>query len=239
MTLNNLCDLFDASYIADHKSELNNGYIASSELIYSDGKFTSHINAEGYIEITSVSTESNYLIFIDNNGDIFLSVYKYLAETKFKEIIDDLNILRSQTGMHKHTTTSTYEPTIMRNNNNNNPIDDDHKLAEFSGTIVTAKDEIEEAPKYEDPILTVEGDAKLININNMECEECGSTEFVEPFWLYKDGRLKCKCSKCGTIYDLIPSKYYVISSKRIFTNTELNRNRRQIILREEVKNAKN
>jgi hypothetical protein len=103
MTIENLCVLFDGNTVVDKKNQLDNEYIASSNIIYSDGKFSTKIDSSGYIHINNISDTTNYLIYIDQNGDIFLVIYKYIAETKFKEIIDKLNSIRDQTGMRKHS----------------------------------------------------------------------------------------------------------------------------------------
>ena len=101
-----------------------------------------------------------------------------------------------------------------------NRTDDDDELSNFAGKI-NKRNNINREPTAEnDEILRKENDPKLININNLVCDECESNEFIEPFWRYADGRVKCKCAKCGTIYDLIPSKYYIVSSKRVFNNID-------------------
>ena len=233
MTLTNLCDLFDCSFIADHKADLNSNYKASSDLIYSDGKIESHIDKDGYIIIESVDDDANYLVFLDQNGDIFLAVYRYLLEVKYKEVIDCLNNIRSQTGIKRHQLID-YDTDNNKEKFKYNNMNDDDSLSKFTGVVVVEKDNIEEPLREDDEVLVSENDAKLVNINNMECDECGSNKFIEPFWLYRDGRLKCKCAECGTIYDLIPSKYYLINSKRIFNNAEHNKNRRQIIPKEDI-----
>jgi len=105
MTLDNICTLFDSYYIAEKRSELNTKYIASSELIYSDGQFNHRINSDGYITIDNVK-DAEYIIFIDQNGDVFIAIYKYIYDLKFKDIITNVNKIRSSTGMRKHSIVS-------------------------------------------------------------------------------------------------------------------------------------
>lgn len=101
MNLSNVCAISDTYYIAENKLELNQEYLSSSELIYTDGNYNSHINKDGYIKIFDVY-DANYLVFIDESGNLFLAVYKFIADIKFKDIINAINDIREQTGMHKH-----------------------------------------------------------------------------------------------------------------------------------------
>lgn len=106
MTLNSLCDLFDSYYIADPKGTINQRYRASSDMIYSDGIVHSHIDKDGYIDIKSVEN-ADYIIFVDSTGKIFLSIYKFTDETKYKTIIDSLNKLKAQIRTHQDTDTKS------------------------------------------------------------------------------------------------------------------------------------
>ena len=213
MTLENLCQLFESAYIAHNKAEINKKYITSSTLMFSDGKIHTSVNNEGYIIIERIDDEPNYVMFIDQHGDTFLAIYQYTIEPKYKQIIDEVNYTREQTGMKKHVKSTPVQ-------NISNRTDDDDELSNFAGKI-NKRNNINKEPTAEnDEILRKENDPKLININNLVCDECESNEFIEPFWRYADGRVKCKCAKCGTIYDLIPSKYYIVSSKRVFNNID-------------------
>lgn len=193
MTLLNLCSLADSYYIAELKGELNQDYFSSSDLIYSDGTFDHHINKDGYIKITNLQG-ANYILFMDQSGNIFLSIYKYTSEPKYKEIIDNMNHIRDQTGMYKHS------ESIFNN------------IA--APKINIPKDKVE-VPREEDEVLKLAND-ELVNINNLSCSVCGSTNFVEPFELDHEGTIRCQCNQCRTIYELMPSKYYLVKSKTIF-----------------------
>ena len=175
MNLLNVCAIADIYYIAENKLELDQEYLSSSELIYSDGTFSHHINKDGYIKIFDIY-DANYLVFIDQNGNLFLAVYKFIADNKFKDIINAMNSIREQTGMHKHDKSAN-----------------------------------------EDTNISPETINELVDINNMVCSVCGSTEFYEPFVYNENKRdINCQCKSCNTIYELAPSKYYVIKSKKIF-----------------------
>lgn len=202
MTLSNLCSLADTYYIAEHKPELNQTYISSSEFIYSDGTFKHHINNDGYIEIGEI-VDANYVTFIDQAGNLYLAIYKYIQEIKFKEIIDRINKIRDQTGMHKHS------------------------------TVIVDNDSDAEPPAEKDKILTNSADGDLVNVNNMVCSICGSNKFVEPFVYDADHNITCECENCRTVYYLIPSKYYIIKSKTIFTASTNNAVTRKIKMEEE------
>jgi DNA-directed RNA polymerase subunit M/transcription elongation factor TFIIS len=97
VTINNVCSLFDQFEIVDVQAGLNREYYASSEIVYSDGEVESNINSEGYIHITYVHN-ATYIIFIDRDDNCFLCIYKYASETKYKEIIDNMNRLKKLSG---------------------------------------------------------------------------------------------------------------------------------------------
>jgi hypothetical protein len=123
--------------VVDKKSNFNNTYIASSNIIYSDGKFSTAIDSNGYIKINNISEDTNYLIFIDQDGDIFLVIYKYIPETKFKDIIDKLNIVRGQTGMKKHTVAPNKQLIDTILSNNIDLVDVNNLLCESCSEIMT------------------------------------------------------------------------------------------------------
>lgn len=94
MTLENLCSLFDQYDIVDEKIDLSRDYYSFSENIYTDGKETHNINREGYIHIRDVQ-DATYIAFVDRLHNVYLCIYRYIQETKYKEIIDKYNILKS------------------------------------------------------------------------------------------------------------------------------------------------
>lgn len=96
MKLQDICALVDQYYVAEYKAELNKTYIASSDTIITDGTNTSNIDEEGYINIKDVDAE--YIIFVDKHSKIYLGVYRYIKDNKFKEILDGINTLRSHIG---------------------------------------------------------------------------------------------------------------------------------------------
>ena len=190
MTLENLCDLFDDHVIFDKQSDLNNDdYYASSSKIITDGKYHSTINRNGYIHITSVEGETpdtmaNYIMFLGQNGLLFLAIYRYCPEHLYKDIVKNLNILREQFGMRRlGGETNTYSPGAT-------------------------------APSEEDLMSLIREDptCRLIDLNTFKCENCCSSEIVyyknpKTFTLYG------KCKKCDTLYKLIPSCFYRIKEK--------------------------
>ena len=198
LTLPTICSMFDNYYIANHKADLNKTYLASSELIYSDGTYRHHVDKEGYIVITEVS-DANYLIYIDQCGDICLWVYENIIEVKYKDIVDSLNTLREQTKMHKHTI----------NNHDVCAIKEEH-LTEL----------YEKEPKREEDPILVNAPAEIVNINSFTCSECGSTSFEAQ--RKQNGKFKYICMNCKTKYILIPSKYYIIKSKTISNDLSKN-----------------
>ena len=119
MNLADICTIADSYYIAENKLELNQEYLSSSELIHSDGTFSHHINKDGYIVIYDI-VDANYIVFIDQSGDLFLGIYRYIQDIKFKEIIDNMNVIRNQTGMHKHN--ASVEVTDIEPNRECDPV---------------------------------------------------------------------------------------------------------------------
>lgn len=94
MRINDLCSFSDQYYIAECKEELNKKYVSSSEVIYTDGTNTRRIDEDGYIHIENVDAE--YIIFIDRDDKVYLGIYKYIQDSKHKEIIDELKMIRLQ-----------------------------------------------------------------------------------------------------------------------------------------------
>jgi len=204
MTLNNLCQLFDTYYVAQHKSELNRRYVVSSELLFSDGTYDHHIDKEGYISVNNVEN-ANYFIYIDPTGNLCLWIYELTPETLFKEIINAMNKIRQQTGMHKHS--------VEYNKNKKDTIP-------------------EELDKMSDDLIK-NAPAEIININTFECTECNSNDFIKT----RSGNvIILNCKKCRTKFKLIPSKYYIIKSKTLYTDLTNNGIRDYI---EEVENDEN
>lgn len=101
--LQNVCNLFDSYFIAEKQNQLNKEYKAVSDNIITDGNYDHRINGDGYIVISNISETANYLIFIDQNGDLFLAVYKYTPSIKFKDITDAGIKIRKNTGIKKHS----------------------------------------------------------------------------------------------------------------------------------------
>lgn len=100
--LKEICEMFDSYFIADKQNQLNKKYIASSDIIFSDGKFNHHINTDGYIVIDNIE-DANYIIFLDQSGDAYIAIYQYTPAHKFKDITDKNKQLRDSTGIKKHS----------------------------------------------------------------------------------------------------------------------------------------
>ena len=172
MKLQELCSLVDQYYIAEHKAELNKRYLAMSETIITDGTNTHYVDADGYVNIKDVDAE--YIIFFDSNSKLYLGIYKYIQDNKFKEILDGINTLR------RHVGNAIIKPS----------------------TNVT---QLENG---------------LVDVNNMTCTECGSTDFSKFSVSASSNEIECTCKNCKTKFKLIPSKYYIIKSKTIFMGIE-------------------
>ena len=95
MRLRNLCKMFDVASIVEKQSQVSGKFTASSENIYSDGHVHQRINSEGYIEITKIDGNPNYVIFLDRNGEIFIQIFSnYIMDMYHNENNEVLDIDR-------------------------------------------------------------------------------------------------------------------------------------------------
>lgn len=225
MTLVNICNLADAYYIAKHKYEINQDHIASSTLIYSDGTCKHHVNNDGYIHITSVEG-ATYLIYLDQEGNVFLWIYELTPELKYKEIIDSMNKLRQITGMQKHS----IEVKSKINNKKDSKTEEFKDKKEEIKTDNVDKEKPEQfiiepvRPrlfKREDDKYISAAPAEIVDVNNLVCTECKSTEFSS-YIENNDYSIECTCDKCGTSFIFVPSKYYILKQKIVPTDMSSN-----------------
>lgn len=168
--LNNICKCFNKYIITNKITDINAEYIASTDKIYTDGNIKSNINKNGYIHITEVNGNPNYIAFINNNNETFIAIYRYAPDYLYTYILEVAN----------HLTTSLSKIYNKNVNNKSLPIDN-----------------------------------KLININKFKCEICNSRKNItfKRSKIIRDGII-CSCNKCKSEYTLVPSKYYVLSSKK-------------------------
>ena len=94
MTLVDLCSLFDKHEIVNTQEEIDREYFATLDTIFTDGEYKTNVDSDAYIHITSVKN-ATYLIFVDIKYKIYICVYKYIADTKYKHIIQRLQILKN------------------------------------------------------------------------------------------------------------------------------------------------
>ena len=192
-TLDDLCNLFDKYEVFDEVIQIDRSFYASTDAIYTDGKYKSNINKDGYIHITSIQNAS-YVIFIDIEHNTYLCIYKYIPQTKYKLIKQKLQFLKNKIKeLHQH------DQYI---------IDHDHTAItnETTPTNIIEDDEI-----YD---LNVDDD--VIDINTFTCSECDSTDkFIFNRSKTNPDALETRCSKCKTEYVFMPSKYYKLESKRV------------------------
>ena len=93
MTLYEFCSVFDKYEIVESKTQIDREYYSTTDLIFSDGEVTNNITSEAYIHITSVK-DASYLVFIDIEYKIYICIYKYINASKFKYIMQKLQILK-------------------------------------------------------------------------------------------------------------------------------------------------
>ena len=196
MTLNALCALADVSYIAENKEDLYKKYKSSSEIIFCDGKYEHHVDRDGLISIYNI-TDARYIAFADQEMRVYLGVHKYISDYLYGDIINAIETLREKLGIIRELSEGKKE----------NDTDND------------------EAPIVVKPnSLQVIGDSDLIDINNMKCSECGNTNFENAFRYNEIHDIECFCSKCGTVFVLSPSRYYILKAKISRINNIANEN---------------
>ena len=93
MTLVDLCNFFDRSEIVDTQMDIDRDYYVSVDTIFTDGEYKTTIGTDGYLQITSVH-DATYLMFVDIEHKIYLCIYKYIPESKYKHILQRLQLLK-------------------------------------------------------------------------------------------------------------------------------------------------
>lgn len=194
MTFDDVCLLFDECSVVEKQVQVDAEYLAASDIIYSDGVVHQNINKEGCIHITSIEGNPTYVMFLNPSGNIFICIYKYMQIQKFTEIVSNVDTLREKTGV-KHISQRHHEKKQhgeeQKKSEDIKPIEDD-------------------APK---PINTHELKSQLVDINKFKCTQCGGTVKLSK---ERDGdTIIAKCLACKTEFYMVPSKYYVISAKKI------------------------
>lgn len=93
MKLTELCNKFDQYEIVDTQIQIDRKFYSIHENIFTDGTISTSMSSKGYVRIDSTH-DANYLMFIDTQHKIYLCIYKYISETKFKEILRNKSTLR-------------------------------------------------------------------------------------------------------------------------------------------------
>lgn len=204
MKLRNLCSMFDVSSIVDKQSQVSNTFIASSEVIFSDGIVHHHINKEGYIEITGIEGEPNYVMFMDQGGEVFINIYRYTPETLYKEIIDNLNKLYDEMGInHEYRDVSqiTSSQVIIKDTSKNNANKQEKKSV---SNIDTSSDRYSLHPQLSD---------RVVDMNTFKCPDCGI--LMKYRKIPNTDTIIGYCSKCFVEYTLVPSRWYTIKARKV------------------------
>ena len=120
ITINDVCELFDLYEIVDAQMQIDRDYYASTDAIYTDGKYEYNVTRDAYIHITSVKN-ATFIMFLNMENEIYLCIYKYIPEEMFKIIKQKLQFLKNKISEIDYTTAR-----ISGNNesNDNNIIDD-------------------------------------------------------------------------------------------------------------------
>lgn len=209
MNLNELLKQPDTYYIAATRAKISESeYLSQSELIYSDADFKHHIRSDGYIKITNINLKVNYIVFLDSNGNIFLAIYKFIPEEKYKEVCDAICSLRKQLGVYAH---------------NPEPLPDAETVSttqEIKGNNVSSVlSKEEDGMERADESLTISLNG-IYDMNNFSCPDCHSQD-VDDVKISGWEVIK-QCNSCGTQFNMVPSRFYIIKSRTVFTGSNVN-----------------
>lgn len=94
MTIAELCNLFDRYEVVDTKMQLDREYYSNTNTIYSDGNIKTSIGKDAYVRVSVY--DANYVMFVDIENKIYLCVYRYIPTTKFKQIKQELQLLKNE-----------------------------------------------------------------------------------------------------------------------------------------------
>ena len=193
----------DINYmIVEHKSELEkHTYDISYSEVLSDGKV--HISRDDQKNcLIARVTNASYIAYIDISSprEVHLIAYINILDSAIHHIRNQVNTLINYLNSKEEKEQPESEEKVEE------PMVD-----------ITQLPQSEAVRRF---LIHEEG---LMDINNMVCDICGSTEFKDPEMCNDYKTIECQCKKCYTIYRLIPSKYYMVHSRTVFLNTEKNR----------------
>ena len=205
MNIDDFNKLADGVFIAKHQAEIGQiDHTAYSSVIYTDGEYSTKVNANtGYITISNI-VNATYLIYLDMNQKVILYIYENILKTTLKHVYDELAAIRS--AIVPHVEDESPEDKDKPDNI------DDHTVGIDNVTYREFKDD----RNIRQTLLHFNG---LIDINDMVCDTCGSTEFKGPMICDDKITLEYQCIKCNTIFRLIPSRYFVVDSKTVFMDS--------------------
>ena len=187
----------DSYYIANHKFEFEAvEYITSYDMIITNGTYNKEIDQKtGYLTIKNLR-DADYIIYLDTEGKIVLSIYKHIPENLIKNVQDGIKLL------WKHI--------------------DEHQILEDIKETVESKIKDNKTPE-ENTSGAITLEDGLVDLNELHCTICGSTEFNDLVLCDDNRTIEAQCKHCYTIFRMIPSRYYVLHSYSVFPDTMKNR----------------
>lgn len=192
--------IVDSLVVMEHQAEFElMTYKTSYSNFETDGMYSTKVDAVSRLIIISELVHANYLAFLDEDDKIILYIYKQIPEIKLNDVSNAIKRLWD----HLNALEKKFESA-------------EEKEVEPTVSIdqLTYDDAIKRL------LIYTEG---LVDVNHMECDVCGSTDFHE-FVLCDDNKtIETQCANCFTIYRLVPSKYYMVVSRTTFNDTEKNR----------------
>lgn len=195
MYLTQICSLVDSYYIANSHGELNKTYLASSDMIFTDGEYLHSITHDGYIKIYGITINANYIVFLDKNNSVYLGVLKFINEKKYQDIQQAISTLREAFKLKQKE--STEEVTHI-----------DLVKHESSPSEIAAL-----------PPSTESSD--LYDMNNFTCPECGNSD-IDNISISNEYKLIKRCNACKVQFTMVPSRWYVIESRTVFAPKTIN-----------------
>ena len=195
-----LLDQVDSYRVCDMQSDINKEYTSTFGVLYSDGEVHTSVTTDGYIKVTSITGNPNYLLYVDSDGDITLNIYKNTPRNKFDEIADKIIMMRNQTKIPPHGKAKLNSAYKTVPGTKQDPV--------HASTVAMAT-----RPKVTQP----KSNAEVIDVNTYVCAKCGTKPV---YYDGGDGKLIAHCSLCKIDYVLAPSRYYTLESTRAFNKTQ-------------------
>lgn len=199
MDLAEVVKIPDVYFIAETPQELCQEYIAASDLIFCNVSYKFKPWRNGYLKIYDIEPTVNYLIFYNSNNQIQLSIYRYIPETYYVDIVSHLSYFQKQFP-NSFPIRDGYVASVVNNEE----------------TVATSKVPRLEVYNNHNSILKeygIELKNNLVDITDFTCPVCNAKETIQR--INQGWEIIMVCPHCDIRFRLHPSKYYVLHSREI------------------------